>query len=139
MSPDQLGLARDSFQRGEKVTARRLVAQVLLADPVNEQAWLLMARLVNDRDQVIDCLEHALKINPTSQSTQSALRSIKRGKPTQARLITPSTSITPTQSRRLLPVKPALDIEKEGLKTSTLFLPKINGETIQPPRRKFNV
>ncbi len=86
MSPDQLGLARVAFQRGEIVTARKLVARVLLADPVNEQAWLLMARLVNDREQVIDCLEHALSINPTNLATQSVLRSIKRGKLTHAGL-----------------------------------------------------
>jgi peptide/nickel transport system permease protein len=138
LSPDQLGLARDAFQRGEIITARRLVAHVLLVNPVNEQAWLLMARLVDNRDRVIDCLEHALKINPTNLATQSALRSIKRGRLTQAGVNNTSISITSTQSRRLLPVKPALDIEKEGLKTSTLFLPTINGETIQPPRRKFN-
>ena len=138
MSPDQLGLARDSFQRGEIVTARRLVAQVLLADPVNEQAWLLMARLVNNRDQVIDCLEHALKINPTNLGTQSALRSIKRGKSTQAGSITPSASIIPAQSRRLLPIKPIIAIGKEEPKPTIFILPEANGETVRPPRRKFN-
>ena len=138
MSPDRLGLARDAFQRGEIITARRLVAQVLLVDPVNEQAWLLMARLVNNRDRVIDCLEHALRINPTNLATQSALRSIKRGRSPQARPITFSASITPDQSRRLLPIKSTADIEKEGPIPTTFILPSPNGETVRPPRRKFN-
>lgn len=138
MSPDQLGLARVAFQRGEIVTARKLVARLLLADPVNEQAWLLMARLVNDREQVIDCLEHALSINPTNLATKSVLRSIRRGNLTHAGLSNSSASITSVQPRRLPLVKPGVVIEKEGLKPATFSLPSGNGETIRPLRRKFN-
>ena len=44
MSTASLQQALDALQRGERMHARKLVRAVLMAEPRNEQAWLLMAR-----------------------------------------------------------------------------------------------
>jgi ABC-type dipeptide/oligopeptide/nickel transport system permease subunit len=138
MSPDLLRLASEAIQRGEKADARKMVAQALLADPRNEQAWLLMARLVYNRGQVIDCLEHASKINPTNFATLSALRTMKRGKPAQVGSLLPETRITPGHSRYMVSEKPIAVDKKAGQKPIALSFPETTAETIQPPKHRLN-
>ncbi len=81
MNDDKLHLAREAMQRSELPLARKLVAGVLLSDLSNERAWLMMARLVSDRGQVIECLERALKINPSNLAAAAALSAMKRKQP----------------------------------------------------------
>ena len=78
MSSEQLQAAQAALQRGERIHARKLARQALLQNPRDEQAWLLMARVVDQPEQVIDCLEQALKINPGNQATARALRALRR-------------------------------------------------------------
>ena len=79
MSSDLLQAAQQALQRGERIHARKLARAAILQNPRDEQAWLLMARVVDQPDQVIDCLDHALKLNPENQSTARALRALRRG------------------------------------------------------------
>jgi peptide/nickel transport system permease protein len=138
MSPVQLGLAIEAFRRGEINSARKLVAQVLLADPATEQAWLLMARLVKNREQVIDCLEHASIINPTNLATISALQMMKRGKHTHVGSIPSSTLITPAHPRNMISGKPIAAVKKADSKPVSLSLPETTVETVRPARQKLN-
>ncbi len=77
MSIDIFTEAQQAMQRGEKIRARKLLSQVLYSDPRNEQAWLLMARLADSEEQVIDCLQRVLRINPDNTSAKTALASPK--------------------------------------------------------------
>jgi peptide/nickel transport system permease protein len=78
MSSDPLQAAQAALQRGERIHARKLARMAILQNPRSEAAWLLMARVVDVPEQVIDCLEQALKINPQNQSTMRALRALRR-------------------------------------------------------------
>lgn len=138
MSRDPLELARTALSRGETNTARRLVARVLVSDPTNEQAWLLMARVAGNRDQVIESLERALRINPNNPSTRSALQAMKRGRvatgiraPTQ--IVTP-----PVQTATRISPRPIVLAEKEPAKSLAFTLPEETTAVFRPPKRKIN-
>ncbi len=98
MSTDYLQAAQEALSRGERIHARKLARSALLQDPRSEQAWLLMARVVDQPQQVIDCLEQASKINPHNPSTIRALGVLRRQ---SARM-----QSTPLQARPEVPAPP---------------------------------
>ena len=73
MSTNLLINAQKAINRGDKTRARFLLRDLLIKDPGNEQAWLLLARVVEKRNQTIDCLERAYQINPKNRSVELAL------------------------------------------------------------------
>jgi thioredoxin-like negative regulator of GroEL len=93
MSLEKLTEAREALQRGERVHARRLIRQVILADPRNEQTWLMMARVVDKQQQVVDFLEQVLKVNPRNASASRALRAIKCEHSVQTSPVAPAAQI----------------------------------------------
>lgn len=54
-------------RRGYKDPARRLLAEVLQADPNNEEAWLWLARVTDAPEKRAECLQRVLAINPDNQ------------------------------------------------------------------------
>jgi len=97
MGIEKLSEAQEALQRGERVHARRLIRQVLLTDPHNEQAWLMMARVVDKQQQVVDCLEQMLKVNPGNASASWALRAIQREHSIQTSRVEPVAQIASLQ------------------------------------------
>src|SRR4030042_1118073 len=93
MSLDKLSEAQQAIKQGERLRARKLLSQVLLSDQRNEQAWLMMARLADTEQQVIDCLEWVVRINPQNVSARSALNNLKHKHPSHTRSIQPPTRI----------------------------------------------
>lgn len=69
----------EAAQAGEKDKARRLLEQVVKADPANETAWLWLSAVVDTRQERIRCLETALKLNPTNQEAKMALEWLRTG------------------------------------------------------------
>ncbi len=51
-------------RRGHQEPARRLLGQVLQADPNREEAWVWLARVVDNPTQRAECLKQALRLNP---------------------------------------------------------------------------
>ena len=62
-----------AINQGDKDKARMVLRTILLQNPRNEQAWMLLAGLVEKREQVDDCLEQVLRINPQNETAQRAL------------------------------------------------------------------
>jgi ABC-type dipeptide/oligopeptide/nickel transport system permease subunit len=91
MSSQQLTQAHIAIQSGDKALARIILKKLILENPRNEQAWLLMAQAVEKRDQSIDCLEQVLKINPNNPEAKSALSVLKRDR--QRASSAPTTSV----------------------------------------------
>lgn len=95
MSTDFLQTAQEALSRGERIHARKLARSALLENPRSEQAWLLMARVVDQPQQVLDCLEQAYKINPHNPTTMRALSVLRRqsergqGAPAQVKVAAP--------------------------------------------------
>ncbi|MCL4252425.1 MAG: PD40 domain-containing protein [Anaerolineae bacterium] len=80
----------DAAKRGDRATGRRLLTQVLEADPANELAWIWLASCVNTLEDRKECLERVLEINPDNARAKQALAaisgdSVKPDKPSRPR------------------------------------------------------
>jgi peptide/nickel transport system permease protein len=138
MSVDRLAEARQAMQRGDRIQARKLLSQVLRSDPHNEQAWLMMARLVDTEQQVVECLEWALKINRNNRSTQTALVALKRKSAAQARSTTTQVKEESLQRARPERRPTQTQIVREEPLEKKIQLEKANERIYQPPHRKVN-
>ncbi len=61
------------IEAGREDDARRLLAQVVQANPKDEDAWLALALVVPEMDQAIDCLTRVLALNPDNEEAQQYL------------------------------------------------------------------
>ena len=66
----------DAAKRGDRATGRKLLTQVLEADPANELAWIWLASCVNTLQERKECLERVLEINPDNARAKQALAAI---------------------------------------------------------------
>ncbi len=71
--PDALQQIRELMRRGERDTAQTQLADILLKNPKNENAWMLMARVVETPQQKKDCYERAIKLNPNNIEAKKEL------------------------------------------------------------------
>lgn len=58
---------------GQLQLARRLLAELVERDPNNENAWLWIAALSEDKQQAMAALDRVLQINPNNQQAMNAL------------------------------------------------------------------
>lgn len=66
-----------NFQRGNRKIAEKLLSEYLTQYPKEETAWMLMARVQEDKDRQIECYERVLKINPNNMEAKIGLVRIK--------------------------------------------------------------
>lgn len=78
--------ASEAAAHGDKVTAKNLLDEVIFNDPNNEPAWLLLSDLVEDLNEVSDCLQHVLAINPQDQAAQQKYAALLQRVPELAEL-----------------------------------------------------
>jgi len=123
--------ADSNYQRGNRELAKKYLSDLLAAYPNEEAAWLLLAKVVEEKESKIKCYRRAIKINPGNNETRIALIRIDTGSPTlplNGRLtITPSQSSKPYKSklRAILAVVVALFI----FGTTTLVVARNNPES----------
>ncbi len=72
-----LNQAIDLLNAGRKDEARRLLLQILKADPRHEIAWMWLVETLPNNQQRLAALEQCLKINPNSQMARTAWQRIK--------------------------------------------------------------
>lgn len=70
---DLLQQAQQAFQSGEREQARRLLVEVLRANPRDVSAWLLMSQVVELPAHKLDCLMRVLAIEPENQAALAEL------------------------------------------------------------------
>lgn len=85
-SPSLYTRASEAAARGDKLTAKNLLDELLFNEPNNEQAWLLLSGVVEDLNEVSDCLQHALAINPQDQAAQQKYNDLLQRVPELAEL-----------------------------------------------------
>lgn len=66
--------ARVAIRERQLEEARRLLTEVVRADPRHENAWLALASALTDMNQAIDCLKRVLVINPNNKTAQDWLK-----------------------------------------------------------------
>ncbi|NWF64532.1 MAG: tetratricopeptide repeat protein [Chloroflexi bacterium] len=62
-----------TFQRGNRELARKYLAELLQAYPDDEAAWMLLAKVVEEKERKVECYQRILKINPKNQEAKLAL------------------------------------------------------------------
>jgi TolB protein len=82
----------DAAKRGDKLTARRLLQQVLSIDGDNELALMWMASVVDSLNERRFFLERALSINPNNARAREALRRLGVEDPQPRRAAAPAAS-----------------------------------------------
>ena len=66
-----------NFQRGNRKIAEKFLSDLLAQYPNEESAWMLMARVLEDKDRKAGCYERTLKINPNNTEAKIGLVRIK--------------------------------------------------------------
>jgi hypothetical protein len=59
-----------TFQRGNRDLAKKYLTEYLAAHPNDEAAWMLMARIEEKKEGIIQCYERALKLNPNNNEAK---------------------------------------------------------------------
>jgi tetratricopeptide (TPR) repeat protein len=62
-----------NFQRGNRKIAEKLLSDLLAKYPNEEPAWMLLARVVDDKGRKAECYERVLKINPNNMEAKIGL------------------------------------------------------------------
>ncbi len=83
--PARLREGIDAAKRGDKITARRLLLQVLSSDANNELALMWMASVVDTLNERRFYLERALQVNPQNARAREALRRLGVDQPEAVR------------------------------------------------------
>jgi tetratricopeptide (TPR) repeat protein len=66
-----------TFQRGNRELAQKYLAELLTQYPNDESAWMLMARMVAEKERRVECYERVLKLNPNNAEARLGLIRIK--------------------------------------------------------------
>ena len=62
---------------GNRTGAKKLLAQVVRKEPSNAQAWYLLSRLVEEKEQIIYCLKKVLEIMPDNSQAKARLKKLQ--------------------------------------------------------------
>jgi hypothetical protein len=76
--------AQEALRRGDKLEARKLLAQAAKSYPQSERAWLWLSAVVDDPQFERECLQRVLAINPNNAVAQQHLQRLAQPDPAQA-------------------------------------------------------
>ncbi len=62
-----------NFQRGNRDLAKKYLAELLAQYPNEEAGWMLLARVVEEKERKIECYERVVKINPNNNEAKIGL------------------------------------------------------------------
>lgn len=74
---DSLQAAISAIRDGDKARGQRLLAQLLLADPGDEMAWLWLAAITDHDERRRECLERVLRINPNREAARQGRQALE--------------------------------------------------------------
>lgn len=74
-----------TFQRGNRELAKKYLTEFLAAYPNDEAAWMLMARIVEEKDRKVECYQRALKVNPNNNEAKIGIVRVNSVSPTLPR------------------------------------------------------
>ncbi len=78
--------ASEALTRKDKPTARKLLDELIFFEPDNAEAWLLLSKVVDHLNEVSDCLQHVLALNPNHPVARQKYDELLRRHPNLARL-----------------------------------------------------
>ena len=60
------------IRQNQTTQARTILGEILRGNPENEEAWILSAQVSDKPEQVMYCLQQAIRINPAFPGTPAA-------------------------------------------------------------------
>ncbi|MFL7869927.1 MAG: tetratricopeptide repeat protein [Anaerolineales bacterium] len=73
----QLRKAYETAKTGDRPQARQILKEILKVEPDNDAAWYLYAKIAENRQRSIECLEKVLQINPSHPRARQDLARFK--------------------------------------------------------------
>jgi hypothetical protein len=71
--------AKQAIRSGDRQAGRKLLAQILYANPDDVSAWVWMSDTVDSESQRRECLQRALALDPANQAARSRLVPVQSG------------------------------------------------------------
>ena len=62
-----------TFQRGNRELAKKYLSDFLATYPNDESAWMLLAKIVVEKERKLECYQRVLKINPNNNEAKIGL------------------------------------------------------------------
>ena len=62
-----------NFQRGNRELAKKYLSELISTHPNEEAAWMLLARVSEEKERKIECYERVIKINPNNTEAKIGL------------------------------------------------------------------
>jgi len=126
--------ASQAAASGDKVAARSLLDELIFEQPDNEQAWLLLADMVEDLNEVYDCLQHVLAINPQNQAARQKLDALLKRVPELAELDPDKEKAEAAKKAEEAKKEADADAANGGLDLDHLDLTPLDG-TVKPAKK----
>jgi tetratricopeptide (TPR) repeat protein len=136
--------AKSLFQEGvvairdqkDAAKGRELLMQSLKIEPKNEMAWLWLSRTMPEPQKKMQCLERALKLNPTNEQTKALINKLAtdsaHGGNNGAAMSTPAPKPAPTAAR---PLPEKMDTSDwNSLRISTNEMQSVSGSSGMKPQ-----
>ncbi len=107
-----------NFQRGNRALAKKYLLDILTAYPEDVPAWMLLARVHEQKERKIECYERVLKINTNNNEAKIGLIRIRSASPTL-----PLHSVAPENPWQVAhPARNKRNILRRGIVTIALLL-----------------
>ncbi len=75
--PDRLAQAHAALERHETEEAQGILVSVVVDEPHNQDAWLLLASTFDDLERRMECMQRARQANPSSAQIAQAIQELK--------------------------------------------------------------
>lgn len=69
--------ARRALREGRSDDAQGFLVNIVVQEPTNDEAWLLLAETIQDPERKMECLERARRIDPRNPATLRAIQTLK--------------------------------------------------------------
>lgn len=103
----ELQQAKLAYQKGDRATARSILVVIVKNDPSNSQAWYMLSFMVDNSEQVVHCLNQAIKFDPMNNQIRERLTQFQ----TQSKPVAPVQPIQ--QVRPVQSIQPAQQVAKQ--------------------------
>jgi hypothetical protein len=74
---EMMAQARRALREERWDDAQSILVNVVVTEPGNDEAWLLLAETIQDPERKMECLEKARRIDPRNPATQRAIQSLQ--------------------------------------------------------------
>lgn len=74
---EMMAQARRAVREGRPDDAQGILVNVVVHEPDNDEAWILLAETLSDPERKIECLERARRVNPRNPAIQRAIAELQ--------------------------------------------------------------